>query len=226
MRFEVLRFADTAAAAAGLSWHRSCARMHVLYVDDDRINLLLFEEACRCAGGVEVSEPPPAAPRRWNWRATGRPQLLVIDLHLPDTDGYQLLPALRCASAGLRRRAGLPVHAPTTARTVRQIAAEAGFDGCWTKPVDSRSLRANSRRSACAAAEPHAARRAGTARTAPPMSFRTEPPFTHGSAARTAVLLVNLGTPDAPTPRGAAPLPGRVPERPARGRDSARCCGG
>ncbi|MDE2398971.1 MAG: ferrochelatase [Burkholderiales bacterium] len=32
------------------------------------------------------------------------------------------------------------------------------------------------------------------------MSFRPEPPHRHGQAARSAVLLVNLGTPDAPTP--------------------------
>ena len=32
------------------------------------------------------------------------------------------------------------------------------------------------------------------------MSFSPEPPFRHGSAGRTAVLLVNLGTPEAPTP--------------------------
>jgi len=31
------------------------------------------------------------------------------------------------------------------------------------------------------------------------MSFRPEPPYQHGAAARTAVVLVNLGTPDAPT---------------------------
>ena len=31
------------------------------------------------------------------------------------------------------------------------------------------------------------------------MPFNTEPPFTHGQAARTAVLLCNLGTPDEPT---------------------------
>jgi ferrochelatase len=31
------------------------------------------------------------------------------------------------------------------------------------------------------------------------MSFRAEPPFRHGQRARTAVLLVNLGTPDEPT---------------------------
>ncbi len=32
------------------------------------------------------------------------------------------------------------------------------------------------------------------------MPFKKEPPFTHGQPARTAVLLCNLGTPDAPTP--------------------------
>ncbi|MEO7579749.1 MAG: ferrochelatase [Massilia sp.] len=31
------------------------------------------------------------------------------------------------------------------------------------------------------------------------MPFRKEPPFSHGTVARTAVVLVNLGTPDAPT---------------------------
>jgi ferrochelatase len=31
------------------------------------------------------------------------------------------------------------------------------------------------------------------------MAFRKEPPFTHGKAGKTAILLVNLGTPDAPT---------------------------
>ncbi len=32
------------------------------------------------------------------------------------------------------------------------------------------------------------------------MPFRTEPPFTHGQPPQTALLLCNLGTPDAPTP--------------------------
>ena len=34
----------------------------------------------------------------------------------------------------------------------------------------------------------------------PSMPFEQEPPYTHGQAQRTAVLLCNLGTPDAPTP--------------------------
>ena len=32
------------------------------------------------------------------------------------------------------------------------------------------------------------------------MSFAAEPPFEHGKPERVAVVLVNLGTPDAPTP--------------------------
>ena len=32
------------------------------------------------------------------------------------------------------------------------------------------------------------------------MPFSKEPPYSHGTAARTAVLLCNLGTPDAPPP--------------------------
>jgi len=32
------------------------------------------------------------------------------------------------------------------------------------------------------------------------MKFIDEPPFVHGAAAQVGVLLVNLGTPDAPTP--------------------------
>lgn len=107
--------------------------MRVLYVDDDRINSLLFVETCRFAGGVEVetaatgAEALELAPR---WR----PDLLVIDLHLPDTTGYDLLPALR----KVLLRGDLPAFLCTAdeAPLVEQPAREAGFTGCWTKPVE------------------------------------------------------------------------------------------
>jgi ferrochelatase len=37
------------------------------------------------------------------------------------------------------------------------------------------------------------------------MSFRTEPPYTHGSVPKTAVVLINLGTPNAPTSSAVRP---------------------
>ncbi len=107
--------------------------MKVLYVDDDRINSLLFVETCRFASGVDVetaatgAEALELAPR---WK----PDLLVIDLHLPDTTGYDLLPALRQAL----HAPALPAFLCTAdeAPLVEQPAREAGFTGCWTKPVE------------------------------------------------------------------------------------------
>ena len=107
--------------------------MRVLYIDDDRINTLLFVETCRFASGVDVETAASGAEAmevalRWS------PDLLVIDLHLPDTTGYDLLPALRKALAA----PGLPAFLCTAdeAPLVEQPAHEAGFAGCWTKPVE------------------------------------------------------------------------------------------
>lgn len=119
--------------------------MRVLYIDDDRINTLLFVETCRFAGGVEVETAATGAEAmevalRW------RPDMLVVDLHLPDTTGYDLLPALRHALDAPR----LPAFLCTAdeAPLVAQPAREAGFDGCWTKPVElNRVLAELTRRS-------------------------------------------------------------------------------
>lgn len=107
--------------------------LRVLYIDDDRVNALLFAEACRYAGDVVVEavengvQALAVAPQ---WR----PDLLVIDLHLPDTDGYALLGALR----RLLDAPTLPAYLCTAdaAQQVRAPARAAGFDGCWTKPID------------------------------------------------------------------------------------------
>ena len=119
--------------------------MRLLYVDDDRINTLLFVEACRFAGNIETETAASGAEamelvRRWT------PELLVIDLHLPDTTGYLLLPALRDAL----QSPTLPAFLCTADEPTRvaEPAREAGFDGCWTKPVDLQVILAElSRRS-------------------------------------------------------------------------------
>jgi CheY-like chemotaxis protein len=111
--------------------------MRVLYVDDDRVNALLFVETCRMAGNVEIETAECGAEalavaQRW------RPDLLVIDLHLPDTDGYALLPALRQQLASPE----LPAILCTAdeAMLVERPARDAGFDACWTKPVEVRTI--------------------------------------------------------------------------------------
>lgn len=120
--------------------------MRLLYIDDDRINGLLFVEACRFAGGIDVETAGSGAEahdlvRRWV------PDLLVIDLHLPDTDGYALLPALRAQLA----LPALPAFLCTADElsTVAAAAQRAGYDGCWTKPLDIAAVLAElSRRAA------------------------------------------------------------------------------
>ena len=106
--------------------------LRVLYVDDDRVNSLLFVEACRFAGGVEVETAATAAEalelvRHWT------PELLVIDLHLPDLDGYAV--AARPAGPPGRAAAGLPVHGrrgtASRARRARRASTAAGASR-WT----------------------------------------------------------------------------------------------
>ena len=111
--------------------------LRVLYVDDDRVNSLLFVEICRLAGSIEV-ESAQCGADALELLDTWTPDLLVIDLHLPDTTGFELLPALR-----LRADAPtLPAILCTADETasVEQRAREVGFDACWTKPVELQTV--------------------------------------------------------------------------------------
>jgi two-component system, OmpR family, response regulator len=106
--------------------------LRLLYVDDDRINILLFEETCRLAPSLEVrcvesGQDALAAAREF------RPDVFVIDLRLPDTDGYALLSDLRT----LEGMAGRPAFlcSAESPDDVAGAAARAGFTGCWSKPV-------------------------------------------------------------------------------------------
>jgi len=106
--------------------------MRVLYIDDDRVNTLLFVETCCVAGDIELETAASGAEAldvvgRW------APDLLVVDLHLPDTTGFDLLPALRARAANPVLSAILCTA--DEAEVVAAPALAAGFDDCWTKPV-------------------------------------------------------------------------------------------
>jgi CheY-like chemotaxis protein len=107
--------------------------MRVLYVDDDRINALLFEETVRFAPGVEIEAAATGAEaielaQRW------QPDLLVVDLHLPDANGLELLSRLRKAAG----RPELPAYLCTADDAPERVreARAAGFVAVWPKPVD------------------------------------------------------------------------------------------
>jgi CheY-like chemotaxis protein len=119
------------------SAHPTSSAMHLLYVDDDRINLMLFEHACSVIPGVRLHTAADGSEALASVQAQ-RPDVLVIDLNLPDINGHDLLRVLRL-NGGLPDTPAFLCTADDSA-TVRQAALDAGFQGCWAKPVDSATL--------------------------------------------------------------------------------------
>lgn len=114
------------------------APLRVLYVDDDRINGFLFSQSCQPDPSIEVQlagsgEEALAAVAQWT------PDVLVVDLHLPDTDGYALLAPLRLACA--RPPALAILCSAEDPADLTERASESGYAGVWAKPVDLAVLR-------------------------------------------------------------------------------------
>jgi PAS domain S-box-containing protein len=109
------------------------ASLRVLYAEDNRINALLFEEAMHLLGGIElrVAEDGADALRIvQGWT----PQVLVLDAHLPDMNGHELLARLRALPA----LAHLPAFMCSADAMPEDLerARQSGFHGYWTKPIE------------------------------------------------------------------------------------------
>jgi len=109
------------------------APMRLLYVEDNRINALLFEEAMRVLGSFDLRIAEDGASalelvREWT------PEVLVLDANLPDMSGFEVLVRLRERPA-LARAPAYMCSADAMPEDI-QRAREAGFDGYWTKPIE------------------------------------------------------------------------------------------
>jgi CheY-like chemotaxis protein/anti-sigma regulatory factor (Ser/Thr protein kinase) len=127
--------ADTPAGAEG-------PRRHVLYIEDEPLNVVLLQElfATREAWSLHVAgdgEQGVAMARSL------RPDLLLVDMNLPDMDGLEVLRRLRADAS----TASLPCVALSADAMREQIEAAraAGFDDYWTKPIDLTHLLDNVR---------------------------------------------------------------------------------
>ena len=95
--------------------------------------MLLVEELVKSVGGLAfTSEPTGAA--GVERAAALLPDLVLVDLQLPDFDGYEVLRRLR---ADARTRA-IPCVALSANAMQEDIARglESGFVDYWTKPID------------------------------------------------------------------------------------------
>lgn len=108
----------------------------ILAVDDVLHNLELLTYLLQAAGHQVVGATTGS--EALLLAADRRPDLVVLDLQLPDLDGYEVLAQLR-AHPDL---ADIPVIAVTAYAMVgdRDAALAAGFDGYLSKPIDPMTL--------------------------------------------------------------------------------------
>ena len=108
------------------------APRRVLYIEDEPLNALLMTEMFRGHEGWSLQVESDGASGLRAAREDA-PELLLIDMNLPDMTGLELIAQLRADPA----TAKLPCIAlsadamPEQARAAKQ----AGFDDYWTKPI-------------------------------------------------------------------------------------------
>ncbi len=124
---------QAATAAPPASAGEEADRLDVLCIEDDPINLLLVQElvalrpriALRCAPDGEAAL----------YRALeAAPDVMFIDMHLPDFDGFEVLRRVRAVPA-LRATVCIALSANAMAEDMARARA-AGFADYWTKPIE------------------------------------------------------------------------------------------
>ncbi len=121
---------DTAAASV----------IDVLYVEDNRVNALLFSEAMRTLGPIQVRVAEDGH-EALEMARRARPDVLVLDAHLPGQSGYEVLERLR-SEAGLIEVPAFMCSADALPEDLAR-ARDAGFVSYWTKPIDFKQVLAD-----------------------------------------------------------------------------------
>ena len=105
----------------------------LLYIEDNPINVMLVEELVASRSGLAIVSEPNG--ERGVARAKAlQPDLVLIDMQLPDFDGLEVLRRLRAAP----ETAGIPCIALSANAMPEDIrrALAAGFVEYWTKPIN------------------------------------------------------------------------------------------
>jgi signal transduction histidine kinase len=102
----------------------------ILHIEDDRKNRLLVRKLLDAAGH-EVLEAEGGL-EGIRLAAEQRPDLVLVDLYIPDLDGYEVTLRLR----SMKALEGVPIVA-VTAEGDREISLAVGADGFIPKPIDA-----------------------------------------------------------------------------------------
>jgi PAS domain S-box-containing protein len=123
----VLPRAEAAAAAVP-----NARRGQLLYIEDNSVNVLLVEELVKSLAGLAIASEPTGAAGVARARRL-RPDLVLVDMQLPDFDGHEVLRRLRAQP----ETATVPCIALSANAMHDEIARAlvSGFDDYWTKPI-------------------------------------------------------------------------------------------
>ena len=113
-------------------------RLPILAVDDEESNLLLLRQILERDGYINVettTEPLRVA----EMFAKCRPRLVLLDLHMPQIDGFELMERLATMTGERRSIAYLVLTADATEETKRR-ALSMGARDFLTKPLDRTEL--------------------------------------------------------------------------------------
>ncbi|MBS0434630.1 MAG: response regulator, partial [Proteobacteria bacterium] len=112
-------------------------RGQLLYIEDNPVNVMLVEEIVRGLSGLSIHSESSGSEGVARAAAL-RPDLVLVDMQLPDFDGYEVLRRLRAQP----ETADIPCVALSANAMPEDIARAraAGFDDYWTKPIDFRSF--------------------------------------------------------------------------------------
>ncbi|HEY0856994.1 MAG TPA: PAS domain-containing protein [Albitalea sp.] len=122
-----------AGGAPGAPPPEDAGELHVLYIEDNPVNVLLVQElvALRPRLRLHVATDGRSGIAR---ARELRPGVVLIDLQLPDIDGFEVLRALR-ADPTLAGLACIALSANAMPDDIAR-AKRLGFDDYWTKPID------------------------------------------------------------------------------------------
>ncbi|MBI5295194.1 MAG: response regulator [Chloroflexi bacterium] len=104
----------------------------ILYVEDNPDNRILIRRVLEAEGYAVIEAPNAAAALKL--LENGRPDLILMDINMPEMDGYALTARIRALPAHTR----VPIIAVTAnvMRGDREKSLEAGCDGYIQKPID------------------------------------------------------------------------------------------
>jgi PAS domain S-box-containing protein len=109
----------------------------VLYIEDEPLNMVLMEEVFRSQPDWTLLVADDGATGARIAREA-RPDLILIDMNLPDTNGLALIQRLR-QDPSTRPLKCIALSADAMREQI-DAALAAGFDDYWTKPIDVRRV--------------------------------------------------------------------------------------